>query len=43
MCGCDHDIMHRFETAVGVDSAGERHVAGLAEVSLKDGYEHGRA
>lgn len=40
--GCDLNIMHHFETAsMTVDSAGERHMAGLAEISLKDGNELG--
>ena len=34
--------MHCFETtSMAVDSAGKRRVAGLAEISLKDGDEHG--
>lgn len=38
--GCDHNVVHCFETAsMAVDSAGERHVAGLAGISLKDGNE----
>lgn len=39
---CDLNIMYHFETAsMTVDSAGERHMAGLAEISLKDGNELG--
>lgn len=39
--GCDHKVVHCFETAsVAVDSAGERHVRGLAEICLKDGMSH---